>query len=1121
MSIRALRRLVFVGSLLFFHCAKQPDDSGAATARTSALFSDAAHGGNPHFYLLPPLVKATTYAGTFDATLSPIVTVCQLSGAACGATVAQFSMSSGTGAQVVRVDAANELYLVNWKTDQCLTGPCTLPDGAVYRVAVTVAGVTLGFADVAVIASQSEAKNVDGSTFALVDGRTLPVKFRIEQAAISVLPPSGGSVTVGPAGGTVATSDGAVSLVIPQGAVSSPVPITVAPSTNAPPTQAVGAIFHLGPEGTTFAAPVTLSVAYPPAGIPSGVAESSLRLSSSQAGGPWVEAPGASVDTTAHVATGSITHFSDWAVLPAVTAVSVAPAVTTVVTGAGAQLTATSVPANHAVTWSSSSPAATVDASGFVTGVSAGAATITATNGVSATATVRVIPVAPAITSPASGTSTTNGVMKVTGTATVGAAVNLFDNGTAVQTTADASGTFSIIEFFSIGSHSLTASQMVNGETSYASGPVSITILPVSSRYPGCLTDGTCSAPQAPASCTVDTDCSAGFCVGNHCLCGADKDCNGGFCVGNACYSLPPPVPCANPGDLACVSGATCCGGLTGGCVNLLIDPSHCGSCFNDCGSYYTDCTPNTNCTPGCSTDADCTAHADGSCAFARVTNRNDVECTIDSQCTLLPGAKGKCVAGTCAYACALDSECSEGGGPPGKCDGGWCYTGTCRYRTSTGLCVNGTCAVKGPGCTPPSVSELESASPPGASAVDFEHTSSNRCSAYVTSYRTVLPPGGPACGIERVDAGGSPTCYTANPSDLSRLSGVAVLPSGTDVLASYVDDDLEAAGMVHGLGAFASYRDVLASGFTEGAAPDPFDAVEFDTGPVGPRIDKIISTDSAWTAYYGNLVSGDCVDMGICKLAGLSASRVDWCNQPCTAPLGVCSPAPTCVEAPERVTALEIQPLKFAPPNLYHRYLIVGHGTTLSFLDLETRPTNIQTDLDLSNLNVYDPTTPAAVARGESTPTKILSIAAAPYGQIVIEVRGTGATPNRFLLNVDLQERMARSERAVEYGLQGFPPCSAAGVCAPSFACVDGFCLPSCGSCPAGTTCTNVGDTGTCESSSGGTRNVCCVDDVAPDNFGATDGRLTVMPDGQLLRFVPSADNLPATGWAKYRLTK
>ena len=72
-------------------------------------FVDGAHGGNVHFYFLPPLVSRPAVTGTFDPNQAPVVVVCQLASTHCSPIVAQFSMTTGTGAQVVRVAPTDQL----------------------------------------------------------------------------------------------------------------------------------------------------------------------------------------------------------------------------------------------------------------------------------------------------------------------------------------------------------------------------------------------------------------------------------------------------------------------------------------------------------------------------------------------------------------------------------------------------------------------------------------------------------------------------------------------------------------------------------------------------------------------------------------------------------------------------------------------------------------------------------------------------------------------------------------------------------------------------------------------------------------------------------------------------
>jgi len=264
-------------SLVLMGCAERVNAPTAARVPAAPSFEirDGAHNsGNPHFYFLPPIVASPNATGSFDATQAPSVTVCPLAGSDCGPVVAQFSMTTGTGSAVVRIDAASQLYVVNWQTDQCVTGPCTLPSGNVYRIRVLVASTELGHADVQVVASQQEAKNVNtGEFFPLVDGRTLPVKFRIEQGAVFVAGPSSQPLMIQT---PVTAAGSSVQLVIPAGALSQPTGITVLPAMlpSGTSTSALvgGTAYDFGPTGTMFASPVAVRMLYNPAMLPNGMA---------------------------------------------------------------------------------------------------------------------------------------------------------------------------------------------------------------------------------------------------------------------------------------------------------------------------------------------------------------------------------------------------------------------------------------------------------------------------------------------------------------------------------------------------------------------------------------------------------------------------------------------------------------------------------------------------------------------------------------------------------------------------------------------------------------------------------------------------------------------------------
>jgi hypothetical protein len=160
-----------------------PDDPAAE-------ISDGMHGGPEGFYFLPPMVSAPAYYGTFDPGLSPVVEVCE--SPECEELHAMFSRTEGDGSEGVRVDEADEHYLVNWHTNT--TGTVA---GQTYRVRVLVGELVLGYADIQMAANGREVRNLtETGTIGLVDGRTLPVQFRIETGIA-------GAVVVSPAEATI------------------------------------------------------------------------------------------------------------------------------------------------------------------------------------------------------------------------------------------------------------------------------------------------------------------------------------------------------------------------------------------------------------------------------------------------------------------------------------------------------------------------------------------------------------------------------------------------------------------------------------------------------------------------------------------------------------------------------------------------------------------------------------------------------------------------------------------------------------------------------------------------------------------------------------------------------
>jgi hypothetical protein len=136
--------------------------------------SDAPHGGNPHFYFLPPLAPAPTAEGTFDPTLAPTVRICALP--ACASDLV--TLVTGTGPGAVKV--SGQAYRVIWHSRAA-----GLAVGGQYRVRVYVGDLLLGFADLQVVAPGAPTAVPEG-VVAVRQGQPVQIRFRIEESALDV-----------------------------------------------------------------------------------------------------------------------------------------------------------------------------------------------------------------------------------------------------------------------------------------------------------------------------------------------------------------------------------------------------------------------------------------------------------------------------------------------------------------------------------------------------------------------------------------------------------------------------------------------------------------------------------------------------------------------------------------------------------------------------------------------------------------------------------------------------------------------------------------------------------------------------------------------------------------------
>lgn len=175
----AMNRSLFVvlAVLGLAACNTAPDIK--LSSNESALISDQVHNnGTPGFFFMPPLVSPTTY-GTFLPSLDPMVTIEEQNGAGV---IATFTKTSGTNGALV-TDNGTSFYQVIWDT-----GLYQLSTSLIYRIHVYLQGHELGVADVQVLASQKQIKNVDTSEYIpLVDDKKLQIRFRIQQETIDYL----------------------------------------------------------------------------------------------------------------------------------------------------------------------------------------------------------------------------------------------------------------------------------------------------------------------------------------------------------------------------------------------------------------------------------------------------------------------------------------------------------------------------------------------------------------------------------------------------------------------------------------------------------------------------------------------------------------------------------------------------------------------------------------------------------------------------------------------------------------------------------------------------------------------------------------------------------------------
>ncbi len=116
--------------------------------------------------------------------------------------------------------------------------------------------------------------------------------------------------SVNSTGTVITTSDGKLTLDIPANALINQTNITITPIQGAKvENYTVVSAYQLGPEGTYFLTPATQTITYNPGTLPPGLNQSDLRLFTLVTAG-FGQVANSSVDTTNHVVSGQISHFS-------------------------------------------------------------------------------------------------------------------------------------------------------------------------------------------------------------------------------------------------------------------------------------------------------------------------------------------------------------------------------------------------------------------------------------------------------------------------------------------------------------------------------------------------------------------------------------------------------------------------------------------------------------------------------------------------------------------------------------------------------------------------------------------------------------------------------------------
>ena len=175
--VRGLTALAAASLFALSACSEAPTASRDNQPRVAREISSGMTGVSPRqfFFLLRDL-GPEAFQGSFDASLSPEVTVCLWVDDACQSTAVGPVTLGAKGAASLTVSSKRERYIFQWETKNT-----SLEPDAVYRLIVRVGGLQLGYLDIATGRKQRDLRVIDRREFLpLRLGATAKVAFRIE-----------------------------------------------------------------------------------------------------------------------------------------------------------------------------------------------------------------------------------------------------------------------------------------------------------------------------------------------------------------------------------------------------------------------------------------------------------------------------------------------------------------------------------------------------------------------------------------------------------------------------------------------------------------------------------------------------------------------------------------------------------------------------------------------------------------------------------------------------------------------------------------------------------------------------------------------------------------------------